>query len=148
MDESFEVETLTAISPEDAKALARLLSQLSTTAVFDSGRFRAIVENEATDLLVARVRGEIVGMATFVSVPLPTGLRGHVEDVVVDDSVRGRGIARGLVETMTRLADERGLRTVDLTSRPSREVAIHLYETAGFRRRETTALRYCPGTIR
>jgi GNAT superfamily N-acetyltransferase len=40
-------------------------------------------------------------MATFVSFPLPTGLRVHVEDVVVDESMRGRGIARKLLETMT-----------------------------------------------
>jgi GNAT superfamily N-acetyltransferase len=90
------VETLSTISPNDAAALARLLGQLSTTATFDSGRLHAIIYHEATELLVARVGGEIVRMATFVSFPLPTGLRGHVEDVVVDESMRGRGIARKL----------------------------------------------------
>jgi len=73
------VETLSSISPNDAAALARLLGQLSTTATFDSGRLHAIIDHEATELLVARVGGEIVGMATFVSFPLATGLRGHVE---------------------------------------------------------------------
>jgi ribosomal protein S18 acetylase RimI-like enzyme len=83
-------------------------------------------------------------MATFVSFPLPTGLRGHVEDVVMDESMRGRGIARKLLETMTTTAGERGLRTLDLTSRPSRESALRLYEGVGFRRRETNILRYTP----
>ncbi len=88
------METLSSISPNDAAALARLLGQPLTIATFDSGRLHAIFYHEATELIVARVGGEIVGMATFVSFPLPTGLRGHVEDVVVDKSMRGRGIAR------------------------------------------------------
>jgi GNAT superfamily N-acetyltransferase len=88
------VETLGSISPNDAATLARLLGQLSTTATFDTGRIQAIVDHEATELIVARLSGQIVGMATFVSFPVPTGLRGHVEDVVVDESMRGQGIAR------------------------------------------------------
>jgi GNAT superfamily N-acetyltransferase len=138
------LETLSSISPNDAAALARLLGQLSTTTTFDSGRLHAIIDHEATELLVARVGGQIVGMATYVSFPLPTGLRGHVEDVVVDESMRGRGIARKLLETMTTMAGERGLRTLDLTSRPSRESALRLYEGVGFRRRETNILRFTP----
>lgn len=117
--------------------LAHLLRQLSTAARFDEERIQAVIHNEATELLVARIDGRIVGMATFVSFPLLTGLRGHVEDVVVDESVRGRGIARMLLETMTMMARERGLRTLDLTSRPSRESALRLYEAVGFQRRET-----------
>jgi GNAT superfamily N-acetyltransferase len=111
VNESVTVETLGSISPNDAAALARLLGQLSTTATFDKGRLHTIISHEATELLVARVGGEIVGIATFVSFPLPTGLRGHVEDVVVDESMRGRGIARKLLETMTTIA--RGARLAD-----------------------------------
>ena len=144
MNESVCVETLSSISPNDAAALARLLGQLSTTATTDSGRLHAIIDHEATELLVARVGGQIVGMATLVSFPLPTGLRGHVEDVVVDESMRGRGIAWNLLKTMTTMAAERGLRTLDLTSRPSRESALRLYEGVGFRRRDTNILRYTP----
>jgi ribosomal protein S18 acetylase RimI-like enzyme len=140
------VEPLSAVSPNDAEALAHLLGQLSTTATFDSGRISAIIDHEATELLVARIGGRIVGMATFVSFPLPTGLRGHVEDVVVDELMRGRGIARRLLETMTTMAGERGLRTLDLTSRPARESALRLYEAVGFHRRDTNTLRYTPGS--
>lgn len=138
------VEALDAVTPDDADALARLLRQLSSTAAFDLDRIEAILKHQATELLVARLDGQIVGMATFVSVPLPTGLRGHVEDVVVDESLRGRGIARRLLETMTAMAEDRALRTLDLTSRPSRESALRLYESVGFERRETNVLRFTP----
>lgn len=139
-----EVEILTAIGDSEAEDLASLLAQLSTTAIFDRERFDAIIAHDATDLIVARADGRIVGMATFVSLPLPSGLRGHVEDVAVDASMRGRGIARMLLTRMTSLATERGLRTLDLTSRPSRESALRLYESAGFVPRETNVLRFTP----
>lgn len=138
------VEILDALSAEDAAALRRLLAQLSSTATFDEARIEAMLEHDAADLLVARDGGELVGMATLVVVPLPSGLRGHVEDVVVDSSMRGRGIARQLLETMTRMAAERGLRTLDLTSRPTRESALRLYEAVGFVRRDTAVLRFEP----
>jgi ribosomal protein S18 acetylase RimI-like enzyme len=141
------VEVLTMVKPDDEEPLARLLGQLSSDATFDRDRIQAVLDHQATELLVARLDGQIVGMATLVSVPLPTGLRGHVEDVVVDQSLRGRGIARQLLETMTAMAGAQGLRTLDLTSRPSRESALRLYESVGFERRETNVLRYTPAVM-
>jgi ribosomal protein S18 acetylase RimI-like enzyme len=139
------VETLKVIDDADAAALASLLGQLSRTAVFDRSRLDAIVAHDATELLVARVSGKLVGTATLVTFPLPSGWRGHVDDVVVDRSMRGRGVARLLLQRMTELAESRGLRTLDLTSRPSRESALRLYKSVGFVRRETNVLRFTPG---
>lgn len=138
------VELLSDVTDADATALAALLGQLSSTAVFDRSRIAAIVAHDATELLVVRVDGTIVGMATLVTFPLPSGIRGWVEDVVVDEAVRGRGIARLLLQRMTELATTRGLRTLDLTSRPSRGAAHRLYESVGFVRRETDVLRFLP----
>ena len=137
-------EALITVKPEDEPSLARLLGQLSSTATFDLDRIRAVLDHQATQLLVARRDGRTVGMATLVSVPLPTGLRGHVEDVVVDESMRGQGIARMLLETMTAMAKAQGMRTLDLTSRPSRDSALRLYESVGFELRATNALRFTP----
>lgn len=136
------IRILKSFSDTDIEAISRLLPQLSRTAVFDRNRLEAIVEHDATELIVASIDGEIVGMATLVTFPLLSGLRGHVEDVVVDADHRGSGIARLLLETMTKAARERGLRTLDLTTRPSRESAHRLYESMGFERRATNALRY------
>jgi ribosomal protein S18 acetylase RimI-like enzyme len=141
---SVSVELLTALTDEDANDLASLLGQLSTTATFDKSRVNAMLDHDATEVIVARSGGRIVGMATLVTLPLPSGLRGHVEDVVVDVSIRGRGVARLLLGRMTELASERGLRTLDLTSRPSRESALRLYESVGFVRRDTNVLRFTP----
>jgi len=138
------VEVLSSVTDADAADVARLLAQLSKTATFDRSRLEAIITHDATELLVVRDDDKIVGAATLVTFPLPTGLRGHVEDVVVDEAMRGKGIARTLLMRMTELATERGLRTLDLTSRPSRESALRLYESVGFERRETNAMRFTP----
>ncbi|WIB69067.1 GNAT family N-acetyltransferase [Curtobacterium sp. MCBD17_035] len=76
--------------------------------------------------------------------PLPSGVRGHVEDVVVDERMRGRGGARLLLQHMTDPGAAFGLPTVDLTSRPSRESALRLYEQVGFVRRDTNVLWFTP----
>lgn len=103
-----------------------------------------MLANDATTLLVARLDDQIVGMATLVTFPLPTGERGHVDDVIVDESVRGHGIGRALMEAIVDLAHTRRLRTVDLSSRPSRTAAINLYESVGFRPRNSLLMRYQP----
>ncbi len=92
MDHAISIRTLEAVTAQDAAALARLLAQLSATATFEVDRIHEIINHDATDLLVARSGGQIVGMATFVTFPLPSGLRGHVEDIVVDDELSGTGL--------------------------------------------------------
>ncbi|MFD1493693.1 MULTISPECIES: GNAT family N-acetyltransferase [Microbacterium] len=135
------VETLTN---DDLRAVDALLPQLSSTARFDAGRVQAMIDAPAVDLFVARDAGAMVGMATLVTFPLVTGWRGIVEDVVVSQQARGRGIARLLLEAITEEAARRRLRTLDLTSRPSRESALRLYESVGFEPRETNVMRYVP----
>jgi len=142
-----EVEVLTSVSDEDAADLRHLLGLLSATAVFDRARIESMITHDATEVLVVREQGRIVGMTTVVTFPLPTGIRGIVEDVAVHESMRGKGIARLLLERATLLARERGLRTLDLTSRPSREAALRLYESVGFVRRDTNVLRYAPDAV-
>lgn len=139
-----DIEVLTTVTDADAEDLNLLLAQLSSTATMDEQRMVEIVDHDATDLLIVRRGGRIKAMATFATIPLPSGLRGHVEDVVVDESLRGQGFARRLLVRMTEMAKERGLRTLDLTSRPSRTAALRLYESVGFKIRDTNTLRFVP----
>jgi ribosomal protein S18 acetylase RimI-like enzyme len=136
----------TTVSEELVAALARLVPQLSSSAEAPTREeLEAIVASPATTLLVARDDdGAIVGSLTLALFRTPTGARAWIEDVVVDHDVRGRGIGEALVEEAIRLAAEAGSRTVDLTSRQSREAANRLYEKIGFRTRETNVYRYEP----
>lgn len=130
------------LTQSDLDTIEILLPQLSSTARFDAERVVSLLDAQNTDLYVARDSGRIVGMATLATAPLVTGWHGSIEDVVVDQSARGQGIARLLLEAIIDEAQRRGLTTLDLTSRPSRESALRLYESVGFVRRDTNVLRF------
>ncbi|MEA3075236.1 MAG: hypothetical protein QOF60_144 [Actinomycetota bacterium] len=127
-------------------AFARLVPQLSTSAPPPSAdELAEIVASPSTTVFVARDEGGvIVGALTLVVFRIPTGMRAIVEDVVVDASVRGRGLRTGEALTSAALAKARdaGCRTVDLTSRPSREDANRLYLRLGFEPRSTNVFRF------
>lgn len=121
----------------------RLLPQLSRSAPpIDRATLERIVGSDATTLLIARADGRIVGTLSLVVFPIPTGLRAWIEDVIVDQDARGQGIGEALTVEALRLAKAAGARTVDLTSRASREAAGRLYERVGFQSRETRLYRY------
>ena len=134
----------TELTDELSDAVEAMLPQLSETAVFDRGLIERAVASEATHLYVATLDGAIVGTASLCIYPIPTGLRGHIEDVVVGEAARGHGLARRLIDHLVAEGRRMGLRTIDLTSRPSRTAAIRLYETSGFVKRDTNVYRYQP----
>ncbi|WP_037911957.1 GNAT family N-acetyltransferase [Actinacidiphila yeochonensis] len=147
-----KIEIVRSADDEVVAAFGRLLPQLSRNAVpLDREAVGRVIACDANTLLVARVggpdgsAGEIVGTLTLVLFPLPTGLRAWIEDVVVDETARGHGVGAALTEEAVRLAEEAGARTVDLTSRPSREAANRLYERVGFRVRESNVFRFTSG---
>lgn len=130
------------LDEELAGAAEALLPQLSTTAVFSRELLERLIASDAVTQFVARVDGRIVGMSSLIVYAIPTGLRAHIDDVVVDAQERGHGVARKLLEAMIARAQELGARTIDLTSRPSREAAIHLYKKVGFVERESLLFRH------
>ena len=141
---SVTVEEATAVTEELVAAFARLVPQLSRSSPAPGpSELDEIVSSPATVLLLARDgSGAVVGSLTLVLFRIPTGVRAWVEDVVVDEAARGRGIGDLLGREALRRAAHAGARTVDLTSRPSREAANRLYRRLGFEVRETNVYRY------
>jgi ribosomal protein S18 acetylase RimI-like enzyme len=137
------IEVVREPTDEVAEALRHLLPQLSSSAVPpDRAAVAAIIGSPATTLLAARLDGRIAGLLTLAVFPIPTGMRAWIEDVVVDEAARGQGIGRALTTEALALARAAGAKTVDLTSRPSREAAGRLYERVGFTTRRTRLYRY------
>jgi ribosomal protein S18 acetylase RimI-like enzyme len=130
-------------SPELLEGLNRLLPQLSSTASpMTSSDLDELLASETLSLLVASDAGRVVGTLTLAIFPLPTGMRAWIEDVVVDEAARGTGVGEELCTRAIQLAKARGAKTLDLTSRPSREAANALYLRLGFSVRETNVYRY------
>jgi ribosomal protein S18 acetylase RimI-like enzyme len=141
-----EVSVATEATDELANAFARLIPQLSSTAVPPNREVLSdIIGQPSNTILLARDRSngrQIVGTLTLVIFRIPTALRAWIEDVVVDSSARGRGVGEALTKEAIRIAQSRGARTIDLTSRRSREAAHRLYEKVGFAVRDTRVYRY------
>ncbi len=126
--------------------LNRLLPQLSSSAApLSEAALDEIIDSPACHLLVAADQERLLGSLTLVVFPIPTGVRAWIEDVVVDTEARGAGVGAKLNEAALDLAKSLGAKTVDLTSRPSREAANRLYLRLGFTVRETNVYRYSLG---
>jgi ribosomal protein S18 acetylase RimI-like enzyme len=143
-----EIVAASGVDEELIAAFNRLVPQLSRSAAVPTPELiREIVEAQASTVLIARDgrdKGRIVGLLTLVVFRIPTGVRAWIEDVVVDEAVRGRGVGEALSREAVRRAIELGARTVELTSRTSREAANRLYQRLGFVRRDSNVYRYTP----
>lgn len=123
-------------------AFERLHPQLSSSPPPDAAALERIVGHPANTVLIARDSADaMVGVMILVLFPLASGLRAWIEDVVVDEAARGRGIGAALNRHAIEIARQAGARTVDLTSRPDREAANRLYARLGFNQRNTNVYR-------
>jgi ribosomal protein S18 acetylase RimI-like enzyme len=133
-----------AVTPELVAAFDRLVPQLSKSNPPPTReQVQALIDADAIDQFVAfDDSGAIVGVATLVTFPIPTATRAWIEDVIVDEAASRQGIGEALTRAMIERARHLGCRTVDLTSRPSREAANRLYQRIGFKPRDTNVYRY------
>jgi len=141
----FLIEPATAGDPDVTEAIGRLLPLLSSSAPAPTAaEVDEIASSPSTTLFVARdgPGGPIVGTLTLALFRIPTGVRAWIEDVIVSEAVRGRGCGEDLTNAALDAARKAGARTVELTSRPSRQAANRLYQRLGFTLRETNVYRF------
>lgn len=138
-----QISEVTEVTPELMAAFERLIPQLSRSNPPPSeDEVQAMIDSDSSILYIAEEDGVILGSLTLALFRIPTALRAWIEDVVVDDAARGKGLGRTLTEVAIQRASDAGATTVDLTSRPSREAANRLYQRIGFEKRETNVYRY------
>jgi len=135
------IEIVEHPTAEVVEALRRLLPQLSSAAPPNASELAAIMAGGST-VFIARVDGVIVGSLTLVMYRIATGLKAWIEDVVVDEAVRGHGVGEALNRAALDEARRHGAKAVNLTSRPSRQAANRLYARIGFLPRDTNVYRY------
>jgi ribosomal protein S18 acetylase RimI-like enzyme len=137
-----DIYELSSADGKTLRAVNELIPQLSQSAsVMNEIQLRQLVESEATKLFFAQDKEVVLGMLSLVIFPIPTGTKAWVEDVVVSQTARGKGVGVALMNHALAVAKDAGAKSVDLTSRPSREVANKLYQKLGFTARETNVYR-------
>ncbi len=143
MPSAVPVEIASQASEELVAACHQLIPQLSSSAQpITVSELAEIINSDSTLMFVARIDNKIVGLLTMAIFRIPTAVRAWIEDVVVDSSARGHGVGEALNHAAIAEAKRRGAKTVDLTSRPSREAANKLYKRLGFVERDTNVYRF------
>jgi len=136
------IEAATEATQELVDALTTLLPQLNPKLKpLSMERLSKVIDDPATTLLVARDGGSIVGAAAVLVYATPAFVKARIEDVVVDEHSRGKGVGEALVRRCIEVARERGAEIVELQSARWREVANRLYPRLGFQLRESNLYR-------
>jgi GNAT superfamily N-acetyltransferase len=137
-----QVEEVIQATPEVHEALARLLPQLNSQLPIPSlERLQAIMADPASTLLVARNGDEIVGTTTLIVYTTPFWIKARLDEVVVDEAARGKGVGTALVKASLEIARRKGVEVVELQSGVQRVAANRLYPSLGFKLRETNVYR-------
>jgi ribosomal protein S18 acetylase RimI-like enzyme len=140
------ISRATAVTDELIDAFERLIPQLKPAfPTLSREEIEALLSSASSILLIARYPEEVsnvVGLLTLIIYRVPTGVRARIEDVVVDETMRGKGIGEALVRYALRMAQEAGADGIALTSNPRREAANRLYQRLGFKPWKTNLYFY------
>lgn len=137
-----QLKTANETELEDINNLMRQLAHdpTSFTPVTLSA-LKEIVKDEKLVVMVARDGEKIVGMATLITSKTLSGFDGEIDDVVVDEKYRGKGLGEKLMTAVIDQARKLKVKKIGLSSRPSRVAANKLYQKLGFEQKETNVYR-------
>ena len=135
-----ELVRLEKVEENTLDQINALLAQLSERAPHCTLELlKRIVESVVLELWVVKEEGRIIGMGELAIVLKPEGMIAQIEDIVVDEVHRGKGLATMISEKLIERARAHGARAINLSSRPSRTAANALYQKLGFKQHETNS---------
>jgi ribosomal protein S18 acetylase RimI-like enzyme len=138
------IERLTEATDAAVADINRLLPQLSRQTRPMTGEILRQIITGSDQLFVARDdehEGRIIGAAQLMINVQLVRTKSWLEDLVVDEHYRGQRIGKRLIEAVIAAARAAGTETLDLSSKPNRSGVYAMYESLGFRRRETSLFR-------
>jgi ribosomal protein S18 acetylase RimI-like enzyme len=140
--EIIEITEIKEFTPVCFQAVQKLLQALdSTVQPLTEACFREILASDSAHLFVIPDGEKTAGMLTVGIYRTPTGAKAWIEDVVVAENCRGRGLGRKLMCHAIAFARSEGMDSLMLTSRPFRMAANKLYASLGFKQRKTNVYK-------
>lgn len=139
-----KIKRIKRFSERVFEAVIRLLPQLTSDAVLPTKLYlKSILNAGNTHFFIAELDNkQIAGMLIIGTYKTPSGIKVWIEDVVVDESHRGKGIGKKLMIDAINFSKSLGASYISLTSRPSRIAANRLYQEMGFVQYETNVYKY------
>lgn len=137
-----KIYKLTSVSDAVLNAFGKLIPQLAPDCPLPTKHeLEAIVNSDHAIIFMAEEQNELLGSLTLVFNKIPTGTKVWIEDVVVDQSARGKGVGEKLTQFAIAYAKSQNAASINLTSSPERIAANKLYQKLGFIKRETNVYR-------
>lgn len=136
-----EIKQLTEITGETTEAFARLIPQLAPDCKLPTKEELEEITNNPDTFLFVACTPHIVGSLTLIVNRMPTGSKAWIEDVVVDSAARKQNIGEKLVRYAIEFAINMNIKSINLTSTPTRLAANELYKKMGFEKRDTNVYR-------
>ncbi|MDR3570810.1 MAG: GNAT family N-acetyltransferase [Candidatus Pacebacteria bacterium] len=133
------IKTVTDSQWENIVSLEQELHESSKQ--YPRENLNAMLANDQVFVLAVQDGERIIGMATLYLQQKIDNRAAWVEDVIVSDEYRGRGLGKQLMEELIKTAREEGVLTLNLTSRSSRVAANALYQKLGFEQRDTNVYK-------
>lgn len=128
---------LTDFGLHQFEELKEVMRELTDRVELTPDTLRAVVANANSHLYVILDSEHIIGCATLCVYHSPTGTKASIEDVVVSSAYRGQHLGRQLMEYVLEQAKQYAPLDIFLTSKPMRVAANNLYQSLGFKRKET-----------
>ncbi len=134
-----KLERLTEYSDQALKDINSLMRQLVADQVA-SGEWQDITKEKLqvalkdshSHFFVLKDDARIVGTATLILMQRLNSTTAYVEDVVVDETYRGKGLGKRLIQKLIDESKKLGVRKMQFTSKPERIVANIMYQKMGF----------------
>ncbi len=136
---------------DDIAAMSRLLSQLfsiETDFVADEEKqqrgLQLLLDSPDGHCVVAEGQDRVIGMAT-VQVLISTaegGRVGLVEDVVVDEAHRGKGVGAAMLNSLQQWAKDNALSRLQLAADRDNGAALEFYAGQGWEQTNLVMLRH------
>ena len=132
------IKRINRFSEKTLKDLNVLALQISSRKYqMTASHLKSLLKNKNVYLIGIYDGNTIVGTATLVQVFQITGPKGYLEDLVVDEKYRGRGLGTELVMRMIRLAKKLKIYKLKLKSETHRIAGNKIYKKLGFTSEET-----------
>lgn len=127
------------LTPGTTEQIRALFEQLN--ASITQREVGEIVTTAETIFLTCWHNDTMVGMALMATYKVISGYKGMIEDVVVNEQYRGKGIGKRLMQGLLQEARSMQLSEILLFTGHHRKVAISLYTSLGFTLKESGLYR-------